>query len=339
MAKNTCSRLVVALLVALVGLVPGSVELARAAETKLIKVATLAPRNSVFMRAFMQLDQQMREYTNDAVGFRLYPSGVAGDETDVVRKMRVGQMDAAMVTSDGLGLILPEVNVLRAPGVVNTYAQLEAVQKVMLPEFDKSFEQKGFKLIAWGEAGEYRYFSRTPVTKPADIRAMRPWLWPQSPVMKEMWRVIGANPVPLGMPEVYGALQTKMLDLVQNTSIAYIALQWHTTELKYVTSEANGVLVGAWVMNKAMFDSLGPEAQKKLMELARTDNERSRQRSRDADRGAYDKLIKRGYVATHYTAQGKQEFDKVNADVRDHMKGRVYSPVLLDRVQKIASNP
>lgn len=124
-----------------------------------------------------------------------------------------------MITSDGLGQVLPEVNVLRAPGVVTTYKQLEAVQHVMLPEFDAHFDQRGFKLITWGEAGEYRYFSRRPVHRPADIRTMRPWLWPASPVMKETWRAVGANPVPLGIGEVFGALQVRMVDLVESTAV------------------------------------------------------------------------------------------------------------------------
>lgn len=337
MVKRAFRLVLVSLLAALLAGAPGSTELAHAAtEMKIIKIATLAPRNSPFMRQFIQLDRQMREYTKGAVGFRLYASGMEGDETDVVRKMRVNQLDAAMVTSEGLGLLLPQVNVLGAPGVINTYKQLEAVQTVMLPEFDKSFEQKGFKLIAWGEAGEYRYFSREPITKPADIKTMRPWLWPQSPVMKETWRVIGATPVPLGLPEVYGALQTKMIDLVRSTSVAYVALQWQTTDLSHVTADSNGVLVGAWVMNKPVFDGLAPDVQNKLLELARADNEQTRQRTRKADQAAYAALIKRGLIETPYSPAGKQAFAKVAAEVRDRMKGRAYPAELLQRIQQIA---
>ena len=82
---------------------------------------------------------------------------------------------------DGLTQILPDVAVLRAPGVIQNYRQLEAVQKTMLPEFSKAFDAEGFKLVAWGEAGEYRYFSMRPIRTPSDIKAMRPWLWPSRP--------------------------------------------------------------------------------------------------------------------------------------------------------------
>src|SRR5258706_224504 len=90
--------------------------------------------------------------------------------------------------------------------------------------------------------------TKTRHSLPADMRKMRPWLWPSSPIMKEMWKAIGAVPVPLGMGEVFGAVQTRMVDLVESTAIAFIALQWHTTDLAYVTEETSGVLIGAWLI-------------------------------------------------------------------------------------------
>ncbi len=315
---------------------PGVEKSAEAGNAVEIKVATIAPRNSPFMREFERLDKKLRQETNDGVRIRLYSSGSAGDENDVIRKMRAGQLDAAMLTSDGLGTILPEVNVLRAPGVVTTYEQLEAVQNVMLPEFNESFEAKGFELVAWGEAGEYRYFSREPVKEPSDIRKMRPWLWPSSPIMKEMWKVIGAVPVPLGMGEVYGALQTRMVDLVESTPIHYVALQWHTTDLAYVTDETSGVLIGAWVINKSAFDLLQPEWQKSLLRLAEEQNQGTRLRTRAADGQAFQRLVGRGLKPTKLTDAGRKHMAQVRQHVRAAMTGRIYSADLLKRVQEIA---
>jgi len=318
---------------------PGATPQLRAAEMKLIRVATLAPKNSPFLRAFEELDQTIRQSSGGAVGFQMYSSGVAGDEVNVVRKMRVGQLDSGMVTSDGLGLLVPEVNVLRAPGVITTYAQLETVTRELLPDFDKIFDQKGFKLISWGEAGEYRYFSREPITHPNDIKRMRPWLWPQSPVMQETWRAVGATPVPLGLPEVFGALQTKMVDVVESTSLMYVALQWQSTGQKYVSQESNGMLMGAWVMNKQTFDELPPDIQKQVVSIARANSIRESARNRQADQGSLKRLLERKYVSTPYSAEGKQAFDRVHTEVRKRMVNRVYPEALLARVMTLANVP
>ena len=81
---------------------------------------------------------------------------------------------------------------------------------------------------------------------------------------EEPWKAIGAVPVPLGMPEVYGALRTRMVELVESTAIRYMALQRHTTDLAYVTGETSGVLIGAWLLQKSAFDQLQPEWQQSL---------------------------------------------------------------------------
>ncbi|MDD9942661.1 MAG: TRAP transporter substrate-binding protein DctP [Myxococcales bacterium] len=326
----------VILVVAYSSLAMASLPAVKAGQGTVIKVATLAPRNSSFMREFERMDKRLRKETGGGVRFKLYASGVSGDEKDMLRKMRTGQLDAAMVTSDGLGLLLPEVNVLRAPGVITTYKQLEAVQKVMLPEFDRAFMEAGFKLVAWGEAGEYRYFSRTPFRELSDIRKMRPWLWPSSPIMKETWRTIGVTPVPLGMREVFGAVQTRMVDLVESTAIAYIALQWHNTDLAYVTGASSGVLVGGWVMNRRAFEGIRPEWRAAMMKLAQQNNQSTRVRTRMADIKAYKRLVNRGLRVTEFTRAGAEQMDKVQRQVRKAMAGRIYSPKLLARVQQIA---
>lgn len=333
---HTRHMLVVGLALSL-GVLPTESGDAQASEMLTIKIATLAPRNSPFLRSFEELDQKIRQLSGGEVGFQVYSSGVAGDESEVVRKMKIGQLDAAMVTSDGLGLMLPEVNVLRAPGVIKNYVQLEAVTRAVLPEFDALFEKNGYKLISWGEAGEYRYFSREPVHHPDDVKRMRPWLWPQSPVAQEIWRTIGATPVPLGLPEVFGALRLKMVDLVESTSLAYVALQWHTTGLKYVTQEAHGMLMGAWIMNKATFDKLSPEVQKQVVTLAQRNSAQESVRTRRSDQGSFQRLLKRKYTATQFTPEGKKAFDAAYAAVRKRLTNRVYPEALLARVEEVAA--
>ena len=125
---------------------------------------------------------------------QLYPSGIQGDEKDVIRKMRNnGQVDASVITDDRPRQIVREATVLSTPGIINNYEELERVQKAMNKEWEDLFDKSGFKLIAWGEAGQYRYFSKIPIKRPADIKSMRPWLWPESYVMKEIYKIVPAQ--------------------------------------------------------------------------------------------------------------------------------------------------
>ena len=117
MRKLIAATLIGALMLAL----PGG-KVATAAETQFLRIATLAPRDSDLAKAFLKLDKSLRAATNNGWGVRLYPGGVAGDEADVIKKIKIGQMDASLITSVGLSQIVRETTILTLPGVIRNYA-------------------------------------------------------------------------------------------------------------------------------------------------------------------------------------------------------------------------
>jgi TRAP-type transport system periplasmic protein len=316
--------------------IPGGSWRASANRTQYIRVASLAPRDSDLSKRFLKLDRKLRSVTNNAWGLRLYPGGVAGDEPDVLRKMRIGQIDASSITTTGLSQIVREVAVLDTPGVINDYAQFTAVTNELRPQWDRTFAQAGFELIAWGETGQYRWFSKSPVRSPSDLRNVRPWVWPASWILKEIYHVIGCNGVPLGVPEVYGALQTGMIDAVISTSVALVSLQWHG-KLSHVTEPTFGVLANALVMSRDRWKMLPPEAARVIERDARSAASQDRVEVRQADRTAYARLLERGYTADKFTSEGRAEYTKMEKEVRERLVGRLYPRDLLTRVMKIAA--
>jgi TRAP-type transport system periplasmic protein len=333
MRKVVASTLIAALALAL----PASSKIASAEETQYIRIATLAPRDTDMAKSFMKIDKGLRAASKNGWGVKLYPSGVAGDEVDVIRKMKVGQMDASIITSTGLSQIVREVNVLNAPGVITNYKQLDAVQSAMRSEWSKSFDDAGFKLLAWGETGQYRWFAKNEIKKPSSLKGMRPWVWPASHVMKEIYATIGANGVPLGVPEVYGALQTGMIDMIIATGVAVVALQWHAN-LKHVTERTTGVLVGAMIMNKDKWGQLPAEVQNLLQTEVTKATEGDKEDMRKSDDRSYKNLLSRGYVADKWDAEGEAEYQAMATTVRKKLVGRIYPGELLDRVMKIAAS-
>lgn len=314
---------------------PGSAKVAEAAKTdNNIRIATLAPRNSELIRGFIKIDRELKKATNNQWGLQLYPSGVAGDETDVLHKMRIGQMDATAVTSVGLSQVLRELAVLTAPGAIETYDQLEKVQSSLNKEWEQKLADNGYKLLGWGEIGYLRYFSAKPIYKPTDLKSLRPWVWPPAHTLKAMWTAIGCTGVPLGVPEVYGALQTKMIDAVVTTALAGVALQW-TAKLNFVTKRVFGPLVGGLVINNKKWESIPEDVKAQLLGMIRSNYEGDSKNIRKDDVKAYEKLLTRGYTATEFTAKGEIELKAVQKKARDSLVGRVYSKELLDRVLKI----
>ena len=163
------------------------------APTHQLRLATLAPRQSGLGKAFQELKKELRARTDGQVELKMYPGGVAGDEMTVVRKMRVGQMDGALLTSTGLGALVPQVLVLQAPGLITSYPELDEVRERLAPDLEALFDKAGYALISWGDSGRIRIFSKHKVQHPDDLKNVRPWVWRGSPTMRAFIEAAGAN--------------------------------------------------------------------------------------------------------------------------------------------------
>ncbi|MBN1655461.1 MAG: TRAP transporter substrate-binding protein DctP [Deltaproteobacteria bacterium] len=299
---------------------------------KYLRIAMLAPRGSVVERMFKKIDKHLRDATNNEWGLRIYASGAAGDEKDVIRKMRVGQMDSAIVTTTGLSQIVREVAILDTPGIVTSYEDIKKIEDAMWDEWQKMFLKNNVKLIKWYPAGRYRVFTNGPVTSANDLKSHRPWLWPESFVLKELWRTIGATGVPLAVQDVYGALQTGMIDTFVSTCMSTVAMQWHT-KVNHMTAKPTGVLLLAWVINQKAWDSL-PQAAKDVIEkdaiAFAEDSQRDAEKEEDA---SCKNLLKRGFKLSRAKDQ-----DEVEKKVRDRVTGRIFSAELRQRLEKVTGH-
>ena len=300
-----------------------------------IRYATIAPGGSSFGKILKAWGRSLSKETEGRVELRCYSGGSQGDERDFIRKMRAGQMDAAGVTTIGLGIVVRPALVLSAPGVIETYDQLARVREKMGPRFEKMFEEAGFVLLAWADAGKWRLMSTTPIVRPADLKAARPWAWKDDPIFSEFLKVVGANAVRLGVPEVYAALQTKMVDVVPASPIAAVALQWFT-KLKYMSKDSFGIILGASLLKKEKFDQLSPEDQLVLRDKARRAAKALDRVVRRDDAKAYDVLLDRGMQLVD-TGPYRAEWDKATDETLERLTGRIFSKSLLAEVQAAAN--
>jgi TRAP-type C4-dicarboxylate transport system substrate-binding protein len=307
---------------------------ADAQEVHTLRLATLAPRGTAMERAFARWNRQLSERTGGQLRIRVYYGGVAGDERSVVRKMRSNQLDAAAITTTGLGMIVRQSMVLSAPGIIENYAQLDAVRDALAPELSQQFDDAGFVLLGWGDAGMVRLFSQRRILRPADMRAARVWVWRDNPVFVATLQAMGVRGVPLGLPEVLGGLSTGRIDTFPSSALAAIGLQWYT-HARYVSAQPSGIVVGAMVIRKESFDALPADAQAALVETARESERRLQRGVREFDDRSYDALISRGMRPVDAEAH-RAEWEAVGARARQSLSGRLFSPELLERVERIA---
>ena len=243
-------------------------------------------------------------------------------------------MDGASITTTGLGQLVRQILVLSVPGVFDEYDELDRVRAGLNERFEGMFAQEGYTLLGWGDVGKTRLFSMERIERPADIKKLRPWAWKDDLIFTEFLKVVGANPVRLGVPEVYPALQTRMVDTLPASALAAVSLQWYT-RLKFVSKRNSGIIVGATIIRRDKFEALTDEQRKVLRETGLRAHAALNRSIRRDDEKSYQTVLKRGLTEVD-TTENQALWEEAGRQVRERLTGRVYPKSLLDAVTEAA---
>ncbi len=297
-----------------------------------LKFASLAPPGSLWFKAFEKAAREIKEKTSGAVEFKLDGGGVMGDERAMVRKIRTAQLDAAAVTSVGLGDIDKQLLVLQLPLVFKSNADLDKARAKMSKTFEKILADKGFVLLGWGDVGFVYLFSNTAVATPNDAKATKMWVWDADPITKEVASVAGINATPLGVPDVLPSLSTGVINSFLNSPYGAVALQWHT-KAKFVTDLKLAVTIGGTVLNKVTWDKMTADQQGIVKEVSWRHHQDLLGQIRKANDGAQADLVKKhGYTAVKVTDFNawKTLSDKVRSNLTG--AGKLFPKALVDEM-------
>ncbi len=298
-----------------------------------VKFATLAPEGSTWITVMKEYDQAIRKESGGRLGFKIYAGGVAGDEKDVIRKIRLGQFQSAGITGVGIGEIAKSARILDAPFLFKNHDEVDYVVDQYDAELRKEFEKGGYVLLGWAEVGFVYVFTNTPVTKVEDIRNVKMWQWEGDPVAEATFKAFGINAIPLSITDVLTSLQTGLINGMYTSPLAGVSLQW-CTATKYMLDYPLTNASGAVVIAKRDFDKMPPDIQeillrngkqlmRKLTELSRKDNTKS-----------LDVLKKSKIAFTKLDASEIGRYEEIGKNARRLMVGKLYSEDLLNRVEK-----
>jgi len=239
---------------------------AASAQAHVVKLATLVPEGSVWDKALRDMGAEWSSATQGRVALRVYPGGVAGDEPDVVRKMRIGQLQAAAITTAGLASIDPSFNVFNVPMFFTSYPELFATLDKLEPVLKQRLEAKGFVLLSWGHGGWVYFFTKAPVESVDGLRHTKMFTWAGDDQIVAVWKSKGFNPVPLAATDIMTGLQTGMIDSYPTTPLLGLTLQWYR-QTPNMVGMGMAPLVGGLVMSKTAWMKL-PEADRARVQAA-----------------------------------------------------------------------
>jgi TRAP-type C4-dicarboxylate transport system substrate-binding protein len=281
------------------------------------------------------MGEKWKKSSGGAVALTIYTDGTMGGEADMVRRIRVGQLQAGLLSVAGLLQIDESVTALQLmPMTFRDFNEFDYVSEKLRPMLEKKMEEKGFVVLFWGDAGWVRFFSKQPAVHPDEFKKMKMFVWSGDTRSGEVMRGIGINAVPLEQTDILTGLQTGLVDAVPSIPVYALAGQFygpapHMLDVNWVP------LVGATVVSKKVWDTIPVAQRKDLLKAADEAGKQIRERARAESQEAIEAMKKRGLKVQTLDEKGLAEWRRFAEGVYPKVRGRVVPAEMFDEVQRL----
>lgn len=294
-----------------------------------IKLGTVAPKDSSFHKI---LSGMGTEWAEQGVELKIYAGGVRGGEAEMVRQMRNGVLDAGLLTAVGISDIEPTVEALQSiPMMFRSLEEVDYVGERLRPRLERRLREKGFVVLFWADTGWVRFFSKSRVLHPDDLRRARLFTWSGDVVAVDAYKAGGFQPVALETNDILPSLQTGMIEAVPLPP--YVAL---TTQVFLRAPNMLDLdwapLVGAMVVTEKSWNRLTPEQQRQLARSAAETGRAMKARNRMESDRAVEEMQKRGLHVTSVPPAVEAEWRRAAQASYATLRGRKIPAELFDEV-------
>lgn len=303
-------------------------------KTVTIKLASLAPENTPWGAALNKMAADWSTATNGAVRVIVYHNGVAGNEADVLRKLRLNQIQAAVFTSAGMNLISPDVVTLSCPFFIQTDDELDAVLDRLRPQLEAGVNKAGFVTVAWSKVGWVRFFSRRPVFVPSDMKKQKLAVGNDMPSFNDAFRTMGYQLVETNLNDVLVALNSGSIDAVYQSPINAAVSQAFGIA-KNMSSLRIAPFLGAILLNQAAWRSIPDQYKDALMKIGREVESRNNQNVKKMEDDALAAMLKNGLVINECSPDQEREWiDDINK-VMPQLLDKTFNKTLYNNIQDV----
>jgi TRAP-type C4-dicarboxylate transport system substrate-binding protein len=299
-----------------------------------VRLGTLAPKGSSYYKHLQTMGESWRQAPGGGVALTIYPDGTMGGETDMVRRMRLGQLQAGMLTATGLSEIERTVSGLQfLPMMFRSLDEVDYIGEKLRPLLEKRLEEKGFVALFWSDTGWVRIFSKEPVIHPDDLKKTKLFVWSSSLSDVDLYRSVGLNPVPLETMDILPNLQTGLINAVPLPPSFALAGQVDAVapnmlDLAWVP------LVGALVLTKKTWETIPPEGREAMRKAATETGKLMKADGRRESVESIAAMKKRNLKVHPVTPELEAEWRREVESMYPKIRGRIVPEDIFDEVVK-----
>jgi TRAP-type C4-dicarboxylate transport system substrate-binding protein len=302
------------------------------AADKQLRIGTLVPKNSLYHRQLMEVGEVWRNAQGGEAKYVIYTDGSQGGEAEITRRMRIGQLQGALISVVGLREIEPTIAALQnMPLLFRSWEELDYVREKMRAGMEKKFFDKGFVILGWGDGGWVRFFSKEAAFRPDDYKKMKFFVWGSEPEQQAIMKSLGYTPVPLETNDILPSVQTGMINVVPSTPYFALASQVFASAPNML--EINWApMVGALLVTKKAWDDMSPAVQEAVRAASEKAGVQIRAKARQEVDEAVAAMKKRGLVVNRPTPEQMHEWDELADKLYPRIRGTMVPAETFDEV-------
>ena len=302
------------------------------AQVAQLRIASVVPKNSLYHQSLLELGEAWRAAQGTGARFTVFTDGSQGGEAEIVRRMRIGQLQGALISVVGLRDIESSIAALQnLPFLFSSWEEIDYVRDKMRIGMEKRFMDKGFVVIGWGDAGWVRFFSKEAAFSPSDFKSRKFFAWGSEPEQQAIMKSLGYTPVALETGDALAAIQTGMIDVLPATPYFALASQVFGTA-KHMLDINWAPIVGAIVVTQKAWDGMSPAAQEALRKAGEKAGIAMRTQARKEVDEAVAAMQKRGLTVNRPNEAQMREWNTLAEQLYPRIRGAMVPAETFDEV-------
>ena len=274
-----------------------------------LKIATVTPENSQWMKDMRAGAKEIKERTEGRVQIKYYGGGIMGNDQKVLSRIRIGALQGGAFTPTALAGQYSNLNLYGLPMVFDSEEEAAYARSRLDARLSAGLEEAGFVNFGFAAGGFAILMSNTPVDSLDDLKGKKVWIPEGDDISRRAMEAMSLSPVTLPLTDVLTGLQTGLIDIVAMSPIGALVLQWHT-KVKYITELPLVYTLGFMAVDKKAFGKLSEDDQAIVRDVMGRTYENFDKANLIDNRGARDALLNTGIKAVPVTPE---EYEKVRA--------------------------
>lgn len=298
-----------------------------------IKVGVLAPEGTSWAKNLNEMAKEIQKATKGDVKIKYYFGGSQGDEPDVLRKIRVGQLQGGIFTGKTLGEINGDVRVIELPFTFfNDRKKAMSVVENMTPFFNEKFTENGFRNLGFFEIGIVYFVSSKETKSITDLGGVKIWSWEGDKLVSTMIDTMKLISVPLPITDVLSSLSTGVIDAAYAPPLGILSLQWNT-KINYLVNFPLSYSIGAFLVNDKTWKTIS-EANKKIVDEISAKYISQVNLANEKDNADALEVLKSGGIKfIDYPKSDVEAGKKLRVEIVKKLKNNLFSAKALEKLE------